>query len=155
MSIATQLQRIVLAQEAEFTLGGLRVCPAKREVIAGEVRELLQPRIMQVLVVLARRRGEVVSRDELIVACWGGFAVSDDAIQRCIARIRRLAEAHGGFCLETVPRVGYQLTEQSAPALPQPGLVFGKEWRAFEVAAMLLVAGALLIAMGFFGARLL
>ena len=40
-----------------------------------------------------------------------GIDVSDDAIHRCIGRLRRLAETHGGFRLETVPRVGYQLTE--------------------------------------------
>jgi DNA-binding winged helix-turn-helix (wHTH) protein len=114
MNVVTPLARIILAHEAEFALGGLRIHPSKRMVIAGDQREILQPRIMQVLVLLARRRGEVVSRDELIAACWGGNAVSDDAINRCIARIRRLAEAHGGFALETVPRVGYQLTDDIA-----------------------------------------
>ncbi len=147
------MEPVVLAREAEFTLGRLRVCPAKREVIVSEGRELLQPRIMQVLVALARRRGEVVSRDELIVACWNGFAVSDDAIHRCIARIRRLAEAHGGFCLETVPRVGYQLTEMSS-AWQAYGLRFSWMKRRI-VAVALLLAGVLLIAVGFIGARLL
>lgn len=110
------LHQIVLVQETDFNLGGLTVCPSKRLVIAGEERELLQPRIMQVLVALARRRGEVVSRDELMASCWGGFAVSDDAIHRCIARIRRLSEAYGGFQLETVPRIGYQLSEVASLA---------------------------------------
>ena len=114
-SVVRPLGQIVLARESEFSLGGLRVCPARREVIAGENREQLQPRIMQVLVTLARRRGEVVSHDELIEACWDGFAVSDDAIHRCIARLRRLSEAHGGFTLQTVPRVGYQLDEAARP----------------------------------------
>lgn len=95
------------------------VRPSTRQIAAGEHRETLQPRIMQVLVALARRRGEVVSRDELIAICWDGFAVSDDAVQRCIARLRRLSEAHGGFRLETIPRVGYQLIEVAAAA-PAP-----------------------------------
>ncbi len=152
MTVATPVQRIVLAQESEFALGGLRVYPPKREVMAGDFRELIQPRIMQVLVVLARRRGEVVTRDELIAACWGGFAVSDDAIHRCIARIRRLSEAHGGFCVETVPRVGYQLTETVAPAHPR--LVFWKDLRALLSPVMLLIAGALLLVAGMFGVHL-
>ena len=70
----------------------MRVRPATREVAADGAPEALEPRVMQVLVALARRRGEVVSRDELILSCWGGRAVGDDAINRCIARIRRLAE---------------------------------------------------------------
>ncbi len=114
------VNQIILAQESDFNLGGLMISPSRRQVIAGRgisrpVRELLQPRIMQVLVALARRRGEVVSRDEMMAVCWGGFAVSDDAINRCIARLRRLSETHGGFTLETIARVGYQLNEDRAP----------------------------------------
>jgi len=88
-----QNQPVDLAREAAFTLGVLEIRPATREAVAGETAEVLEPRVMQVLVALARRRGEVVSRDELILSCWGGRAVGDDAINRCIARIRRLAES--------------------------------------------------------------
>ncbi len=109
-----------LAREAEFSLGGMKVHPATREVIADGIPETLEPRVMQVLVALARRRGQVVSRDELILSCWGGRAVGDDAINRCIARIRRLAEACGGFSLETIPRVGYRLNEASVPDAAAP-----------------------------------
>jgi DNA-binding winged helix-turn-helix (wHTH) protein len=152
VSAEPQLERIVLAQEAEFTLGGLRISPSKREVSGGGAPERLQPRIMQVLVVLARRRGEVVSHDELIATCWGGCAVSDDAIHRCIARIRRLAEAHGGFRLETVPRVGYQLTEESGLPVPSD---FWKRRTRLEVLVTLLLAGVLVFAAGLFGSHLL
>jgi len=171
------LHQIVLVQETDFNLGRLIVCPSKRLVIAGEERELLQPRIMQVLVALARRRGEVVSRDELMASCWGGFAVSDDAIHRCIARIRRLSEAYGGFRLETVPRIGYQLSEDlpetresedevevavesTAPAVipestPQTGAAISWMERRSVVAAVAFAVGVLLTAAGFVGAHLL
>jgi DNA-binding winged helix-turn-helix (wHTH) protein/TolB-like protein len=102
---------IDLAREARFTLGGAEVRPATRELVADGRREVLEPRIMQVLVALARRRGEVVSRDELIAVCWGGRVVGEDSIHRCIAAIRRLAETWGGFSVETVARVGYRLAE--------------------------------------------
>ena len=64
---------------------------------------------MQVLVALVRRPGEVVSRDELIATCWSGRIVSDDAINRCIAKARRLGTAYNAFVIETVARVGYRL----------------------------------------------
>ena len=143
-----QKQPIDLAREAAFTLGALEVRPATREVVVGEASELLEPRVMQVLVALARRRGEVVSRDELILSCWGGRAVGDDAINRCIARIRRLAESHGGFSLETIARVGYRLSEARLPAskavpaeppLPIKGLV--SRHRALLAAGLVLAAG--------------
>ena len=116
---------IRLAQEAGFRLGPLEVRPATLEVEADGRREGLEPRVMQVLVALARRRGQVVSRDELIALCWGGRFVSEDAIQRCVARLRKLAQASGAFAIETAPRVGYRLNVAEAGggggAGPEPG----------------------------------
>lgn len=108
-----------LAHEPDFTLAGLQVRPSLREVVDDGEREVLEPRVMQVLVALARRRGQVVSRDQLIDTCWAGRVVGEDAINRCIARVRRLAEAHGGFSIETIARVGYRLTELSSTEDPQ------------------------------------
>lgn len=101
---------IDLAHAPAFHLGQLDVRPATREVLGpGERREILEPRIMQVLAALARRRGEVVSRDDLIEACWGGRAVSDDAVNRCVAALRRLDPDGASMAIETIARVGYRL----------------------------------------------
>lgn len=109
---------IDLALEPAFALAGLEVRPATLEVLAGERREQLEPRIMQVLVALAGRRGEVVSRDELVQRCWGGRVVGDDSINRCIFQLRKLAESLGGFEIVTVPRVGFRLSETTGGARP-------------------------------------
>jgi TolB-like protein len=103
-----------LAREPALSLSAIHIRPATREVLgrAGR-REVLEPRVMQVLVALARRRGQVVSRDELIQACWRGQVVGDDAVSRCIASLRRLAAAFGGLAIETIARVGYRLDELS------------------------------------------
>ncbi len=69
---------------------------------------------MQVLVYLTRRRGETVTRDDLIATCWGGVVVGEDAIQRCIGRLRKAAAAVGGFEIQTLNRLGYRLHELSA-----------------------------------------
>src|ERR1700744_1660735 len=103
-----------LAREPAFRLARVDVRPGAREVFAAGLRQVLEPRVMQVLVALARRRGEVVSRDELIDACWRGRIVGDDAVSRCIAALRRLAAAWGGLVIETVARVGYRLDEVAA-----------------------------------------
>ena len=112
-----------LADEPGFVLGGHQARPSTREWIVAGQPQVLEPRIMQVLTALARRRGEVVSRTELADTCWGGRAVSEDAINRCIQAIRRLAEASGGFSVTTVVRVGYRLEEKVptvADAAPEP-----------------------------------
>jgi len=120
MSADIEPRSIDLAQEPAFRLAGLEVHPATLEVVAGDRREQLEPRIMQVLVALARRRGEVVSRDELNELCWGGRVVGDDAVNRCIGRLRKMAQTYGGFTVETVPRVGYRLAEVAGRPWTRP-----------------------------------
>src|SRR5215469_6224573 len=123
--------QVDLARAAPFRLGALEVKPSTREVIFAGRPGTLQPRVMQVLVALARRRGEVVSRDELIASCWGGRVVGGDAIDRCINLIRGVAKTHCGFSVQTVARVGYRLSADdplqpggaesaSPPAIPSP-----------------------------------
>jgi tetratricopeptide (TPR) repeat protein len=137
---------VELAQEAPFRLGALEVRPATGELLWPEGRDLLQPRVMQVLVALAARRGEVVSRDELTQACWGGRAVGDDALNRCIAELRRRAEATQAFRLETFPRVGYRLTALGDP--PPAARRRLPRWAQGAIAAGLLAA----LGLGAFGA---
>lgn len=108
-----------LADEPAFALGGMTVRPATREVAGDAGVELLEPRVMQVLVTLARRRGEVVSRGDLIASCWAGVVVGDDAINRCIQALRRLGQMRGAFSILTVRGVGFRLDED-ASADPGP-----------------------------------
>jgi len=101
-----------LAAEPDFALGDLAIHPSVREVVRGGERHVIEPRVMQVLVALARANGAVVSRDELIIRCWDGRVVGEAAINRCIFKLRELADAGGGgasFHIETIARVGYRL----------------------------------------------
>src|SRR5688572_15909558 len=110
---------IELAEEGDLSLGKLLVCPSRREILADGKTEMIEPRVMQVLVALARRRGEVVSREQLIESCWGGRFVSEDALNRCMTKVRKLA-APDAFALETIPRVGYRLVAAEPPPAPVP-----------------------------------
>ena len=56
---------INLAREADFTLGRTRIRPALRQFATDSAQKLIEPRVMQVLVALARRADTVVGRDEL------------------------------------------------------------------------------------------
>ncbi|HEY4114216.1 MAG TPA: winged helix-turn-helix domain-containing protein [Rhizomicrobium sp.] len=109
-----------LADEEDFQLGELHVRPSSREIEAEGHQELLEPRVMQVFVALVRANGAVLSRDELIRQCWGGRIVGEDAINRCVSKIRQLAELGGAkaFEIDTIPRVGYRL-RQTQPHTPK------------------------------------
>ncbi len=103
-------EQIDLATALPFRIGPLTVEPAQRQVTAA-TSETLEPRVMQVLVLLAMANGAVVSRDELVRQCWEGRIVGDDVINRVIARLRRLLEKHGDAAvrIETITKVGYRL----------------------------------------------
>lgn len=135
MNLNPPSDSIDLAGEPDFTLGNLRVRPSLREVSKHGRAETLEPRVMQVLVAFSQQRGEVISRDRLVERCWGGRAISEDAVNRCIARIRRLSEAQGGFAIETIPRVGYRLTEEAAPGVVAAGSAAASEVPAAQDSA--------------------
>ena len=107
------LQPIDLARQPDFPLALLTVKPSTREIVRPDAsRDVLEPRVMQVLTALNLAAPNVVSRDDLIAQCWEGRVVGDDAINGAIGKLRRLSEADQGafFTIETVPRVGYRLT---------------------------------------------
>ena len=108
-----------LAHEPALVVGALQIRPATREVEWPGGREVLQPRVMQVLVVLGHAQGAVVSRDDLIAACWDGRIVGEDAINFVIAQLRKLAQRTGAFRLETIARVGYRLVAEGPAAPPR------------------------------------
>lgn len=112
--------RIILAHEPDFQIGPMCVFPSTREVERDGAREVIEPRVMQVLVALYRAHGAVVSKDDLIHSCWEGRVVGDDAINRVVSRLRKLGEGAGSgvFEVETVTRVGcrLRLLDESAPA---------------------------------------
>jgi DNA-binding winged helix-turn-helix (wHTH) protein/TolB-like protein len=134
------LVRIELAQEADFTLGALRVRPSRREVVAGGTRHILQRRVMQVLVALARPTAEVVSHEELIRRCWGGLAVGEDAIGRCIGQLRRFAQQwpQPPFEIETIAGVGYRLSTPPGAA-PEIAEAARRRWPWRALAIMVAV----------------
>lgn len=142
------------AREADFTLGALQVRPSRRELLGDGERRLLQRRVMQVLVALAHPTAEVVSHDELILRCWGGLSVSEDAIGRCIGQLRCLAAqwSEPPFEIETIAGVGYRLS--ISPERPSLDVVARRRaspigWIALIVG---LVAGVLIFA-GVWAAR--
>lgn len=111
-----------LAHQAAFSLGALEVRPPTCEVVSPHGREVLQPRVMQVLVALTRARGAVVSRNDLIADCWEGRVVDEDAITQVMVKLRKLADRSGGaFALETIPRVGYRLAAEVREPEAEPG----------------------------------
>ena len=109
--------RIHLGREPPIRLGALLIEPSLRRVVHDDGREeIVEPRVMQVLVALVRSGGAILTRDDLLATCWHGVVVGEDAITRVMGRLRRLTEGIGEnqLKLETITKVGYRLVAAGA-----------------------------------------
>jgi DNA-binding winged helix-turn-helix (wHTH) protein/tetratricopeptide (TPR) repeat protein len=108
--------QVPLAKRPDFELGGTRVFPS-RLLLEGPAATIpLERRVMEVLLAFVDADGAVLSRDELLVRCWPGVVVGDDAVHRVIGALRKAAAATGGaLVIETIPRIGYRLKPAASP----------------------------------------
>ena len=63
-------------------LGDFTVDSEAGEIVGPAGREQLDPKVMQVLLVLAQQAGHVVTRQELLEKVWPGVVVGDDVVSR-------------------------------------------------------------------------
>ena len=101
-----------------FTLGEWLVQPQLNRLSrpGGEDAQL-EPKMMDVLVRLARTTGEVVSREDLIDAVWPEVYISESVLTRAIAGLRRALgdDARKPRFIETISKRGYRLIGPPAP----------------------------------------
>ena len=81
------------------------------------IRRQLEPRVMHLLCLLAKAEGEVVSRDELMMALWPKVIVNENSLTRAVSELRKalLTPAQSktatvrNIPIETVSKRGYRL----------------------------------------------
>ncbi|WP_420098058.1 response regulator transcription factor [Corynebacterium sp.] len=97
---------------AVLEAGDLRLDPAARQVFRGEQEITLTAREMAVLDFLLRRRGEAVTRREIIANIWGDSFTGDaNIIEVYIGHLRaKVDRPFGRQAIETVRGVGYRLS---------------------------------------------
>ena len=96
---------------ARLRVGEWRVDSARNEVSRGDETVRLEPKVVEVLVHLAARPGDVISREELLSAVWPGVVVGDDALTQAIIKLRKALgdDAHKPTYIETISKRGYRL----------------------------------------------
>ena len=78
---------------------------------------------MQVLIALLRAQSETLTRDDLLTLCWEGRFVSDDAIERAVAQLRKTLQDIGAEAvrIETITSIGYRLRVAASVDAEVPG----------------------------------
>ncbi len=71
----------------------------------------IEPKAMEVLMLLADHADRVVSREELLTTVWPGVVVGDEALTQSIIKLRRALgdDPRAPSYIETIPKRGYRL----------------------------------------------
>ena len=107
----TQTSGAVPTGGAPFVIAEWRVDPASLRISKAKRTVKLEPRAMAVLVYLAYRQGDVVSRQELEHELWEGTVVGYDALGNAINKLRKAFgdKARKPRIIETISKSGYRL----------------------------------------------
>jgi two-component system alkaline phosphatase synthesis response regulator PhoP/two-component system response regulator ResD len=98
-----------LGQPAALNLGNLRIDTARREVWVADQSVSLRAKEFDLLAYLARHRGLVLSRDQLLNAVWGyDFYGDTRTVDVHVAHLRDKLSG-SDVTIETVWGIGYKL----------------------------------------------
>ena len=80
--------------------------------VPGKNTVSVEPRIMNLLVLLASGKGEVFSREYLIEKIWGNTFVGEEGLTQAVSRLRKILNdnAKDSQIIQTIPKKGYRLT---------------------------------------------
>jgi Tol biopolymer transport system component/DNA-binding winged helix-turn-helix (wHTH) protein len=112
--------------------------------VNGEVRPL-EPKSLRLLQFLIENRHRVAHKEEILTVVWEGVAVSDNALTRAIAQVRKALDddPKQPRYIETVPTVGYRfiasLIEEEKPKIEPAPRVSRRINTKWFVAALVLV----------------
>jgi len=97
--------------QGDFLIGEWHVQPQINLIHKGQISFHLEPKVMQVLVLLALNPGELVAKERLLQTVWSGVFVGDDVLTRAISEIRRALtdDARSPRIIQTIPKTGYRL----------------------------------------------
>ena len=97
-----------------FYLQDLLIEPAIGRVSGPGFETHLKPKAVEVLLYLAQRPLELVTRDELLQAVWGENGGSSEALTHAISELRSCCKDHANHpsLIQTVPRRGYRLLQE-------------------------------------------
>ncbi len=82
---------------------------------AGETRAI-EPKVMDLLFLLASKPNAVFSKTDILEAVWPGVTVGDDSLTRCVWKLRKALsdDLKSPRYIETISKRGYRLTAATA-----------------------------------------
>ena len=100
---------------SEIVCGELRILPTARKVIRGQTEIPLTPKEFDILLFLARNRGEVFTKEQIYQAVWDAEYLMDDSnIMAFIRKLRKKIEPHPDApeYILTIWGIGYKFNDK-------------------------------------------
>lgn len=100
-----------LAKRSRFRIADIQVQPDCMQIVRDQETISLEPRMMEVLVVLAMHVGETVSKERLLVDVWGSKVYGDSPVSKTVSNLRKLLgdDARNPRYIETISKIGFKL----------------------------------------------
>jgi len=110
MRSSSEADRVETRSAGFYSFGPFRLDPAGCRLTRDEEAIDLTDRQLRVLMRLIERPGEVVSKDDLIAAAWGGIAVTDNSVEQVVSDLRQILgdKPKRPTYIQTVARRGYR-----------------------------------------------
>lgn len=106
------------ALESACRIGACLIHPDRNLIAGPGGNRHVEPRVMDVLCVLAAQQGDVVTREHLIEQVWAVEFGGDESLTRAVSQLRKAFRAVGGAAqyIETIKKRGYRLSVPVGPA---------------------------------------
>ncbi|AXA90346.1 winged helix-turn-helix domain-containing protein [Massilia sp. YMA4] len=116
-----------------FDFGDWRVEPGSNSLYRDGQRRQLEPRAMEVLALLCRHAGEVLSADTILDTCWGGTPTGDNPLHKILTQLRQALgdSATTPRYIETIRKRGYRAIA-AVQVEPQPQRWTGAPFRGLD-----------------------
>lgn len=77
-----------------------------------EIQTKIEPRLMQLLLILIENQGKIVTRELLAEKVWDNYPGSGDGINQAVSYLRKLLDDKDKQLIHTLPKKGYCLHGQ-------------------------------------------
>nr|WP_278252847.1 winged helix-turn-helix domain-containing protein [Alteromonas sp. 5E99-2] len=113
-----------------FYIDKWQVTPATNTLRLGDIVKTIEPKAMNVLILLCLRQGDVLSSDEIVAECWGNAEIGDNPVHKVITQLRKALgdKASTPSFIETIRKRGYRVIAEVAFPLEDTEEASSTEW---------------------------
>lgn len=107
------------ASSTGLRIGEWSVDSAAGELFGASGAIRVEPKVMDLLLLLASQPGQVVTREQIMDALWPGLVVGEDSLARTVSKLRQALgdDAKSPRYVETISKRGYRLLAEVGVAL--------------------------------------